>query len=257
MLVFGILRLSLFVVSLEICLRMAYGFRHVILNKFKLSKVVLKSSQTNKDDLSSNNVQFRLVTLNLLAPCYKKIRISNSSEFESNYQEIYVERCKELCALLLQTNADIILLQEFWFASNELQRTFTEALCDDHDAKYVMNGLKRTSHWRIRDDGLAVFTKADKVLLEDIREIYFHDCGDRVAHLLSLAIKPSTESTEVARTTRAQQFLCINTHLLFPHNTYSTKIRVREVTKMLGYADSYRQRELWSKKWTVRNYPIS
>ena len=38
-----------------------------------------------------------------------------------------------------------------------------------------------------------------------------------------------------------QQLLCVNTHLLFPHNEYSTRIRLREVTKILGFIESYRQ----------------
>ena len=38
-----------------------------------------------------------------------------------------------------------------------------------------------------------------------------------------------------------QQLLCVNTHLLFPHNEYSSKIRLREVTKILGFIESYRQ----------------
>ena len=42
----------------------------------------------------------------------------------------------------------------------------------------------------------------------------------------------------------AQRFLCVNTHLLFPHNEYSTKIRLREITKILGYVEAYKQKEL-------------
>lgn len=41
-----------------------------------------------------------------------------------------------------------------------------------------------------------------------------------------------------------QQFILCNTHLLFPHNEYSTKIRLREAAKILGFVESYRQRQL-------------
>ena len=42
----------------------------------------------------------------------------------------------------------------------------------------------------------------------------------------------------------SQQFILVNTHLLFPHNEQSTKIRLREITKLLGFVESYKQREL-------------
>jgi endonuclease/exonuclease/phosphatase family metal-dependent hydrolase len=41
-----------------------------------------------------------------------------------------------------------------------------------------------------------------------------------------------------------QQFIIVNTHLLFPHNEYSTKIRLRQANKILGFVESYRQSEL-------------
>lgn len=74
------------------------------------------------------------------------------------------------------------------------------------------------------------------------RAILFHDCGDRIAQLLLLALRPPIGSENLP----SQQFICVNTHLLFPHNEYSTKIRLRELAKILGFVESYRMRELCS-----------
>jgi hypothetical protein len=90
-----------------------------------------------------------------------------------------------------------------------------------------MEEVRRSSHWRERDDGLAMFVKKKKLWVQDSRDIIFHDCGDRVAKMLLLAYLPGDA------TTAPQQLIVVNTHLLFPHNEFSTKIRQREVTKIL------------------------
>jgi hypothetical protein len=155
-----------------------------------------------------------------------------------------------------------------------------------------MKELRRTSHWQNLEDGLAIFFKTDRFVLQDSKDIRFHDCGDRVAQLLLLAFKPNITSATTITTTAAhnnnknsddnndddddnnnnnkntllnmtsgiinttsssstsitilpnQQFLCVNTHLLFPHNKASTNIRIREMSKILDFVESYRQREL-------------
>jgi hypothetical protein len=79
----------------------------------------------------------------------------------------------------------------------------------------------------------------ERIVLQDSRDIFFHDAGDRVAQLLLLAIQDTKTPTAPP-----QQFLLVHTHLLFPHNEFSSKIRMREMTKILGFIESYRQREL-------------
>ena len=74
--------------------------------------------------------------------------------------------------------------------------------------------------------------------IQDYRNILFHDCGDRVAQMLLLSL--DVEGKNIP----SQQFILVNTHLLFPHNEQSTKIRLREITKLLGFVESYKQREL-------------
>lgn len=206
-------------------------------------------------------INFKLVTFNVLAPCYHKINVINSTthssvrEFESLHSDSYLPRYHAICSQLREANADIIFLQEFWFASRILKKLIMDELCNNSIDTYELLELRRTSHWRERDDGLAVLTRSKRIIVEDIQDILFHDCGDRVAQLLQVSIPPQKSLSNV--TLIAQQFLCVNVHLLFPHNKYSTKIRLREMTKVLGYVDSYRQRELGSQRWKVsRQYLI-
>ena len=103
--------------------------------------------------------------------------------------------------------------------------------------KYTMRELRRTAHWRTRDDSIVTFVKSDRIVIQDAKNILFHDAGDRVALLLLLGLRSggSAEAAAAGVETAAplQQFICINTHLLFPHNEFSTKIRMREITKIL------------------------
>ena len=111
-----------------------------------------------------------------------------------------------------------------------------------------------------REDGLAFLVKKGRLIIQDYKEIMFHDCGDRVAQLLLIALDPRADSNTLphelhndenginyfgkaegsGRTNLPyQQFICVNTHLLFPHNDHSTNIRLREITKILGYASFF------------------
>lgn len=55
------------------------------------------------------------------------------------------------------------------------------------------------------------------------RPILFLDCGDRVGLMVRVRVRDSDDACEA---------LVVNTHLLFPHNPYSTRIRLREVQKV-------------------------
>jgi hypothetical protein len=192
------------------------------------------------EDTESN--EFKLLTFNILAPCYYKI--APNKVFESQFQDSYLKRNEDICNQLLKSDADVICLQEFWIQSKEITSLYYSKLSEKYDIKL----LQRTSHWRSREDGLAMLINRKRVVIQDSKDILFHDCGDRVAQLLLLAIQPSTNlslSSESPTITKPyQQFICVNTHLLFPHNSYSTTIRKREISKILDFIESYRQREL-------------
>lgn len=208
----------------------------------------LKMGGNGKD----TEVEFKVVSMNILAPCYRKVNALGSGEEDKAYlekedPEMYISRNGQIIDQLIDSSADVICLQEFWSSNEELQNLYVERLCEDED--YTMKTLPRTSHWRKRDDGLAVFVKEERVFIQDYRDILFHDCGDRVAQMLLLAMRPDVEwglddEDEEEEEMPLQQFICVNTHLLFPHNEYSSKIRMREATKILGFVESYRQREL-------------
>jgi mRNA deadenylase 3'-5' endonuclease subunit Ccr4 len=187
----------------------------------------------------SPKVDLKLVSLNILAPCYhKKVDADkNVTYMESEKEEEWYQRNTELCRNLINTNADIVCIQEFWLANDKLKELYYNEFRKNG---YSALELIRTSHWRTRPDGLVVMVKGngDRLVVQDTKDILFHDCGDRVAQMLLLAIR-SDDNSDLY-----QQFMLVNTHLLFPHNQYSTKIRLREMTKIMGFTETYRQREL-------------
>lgn len=195
----------------------------------------------------TDETSFKVISFNILAPCYNKIKGELSADggamMEAEFKDKYMHRNQAICNQLVQSNADIICLQEYWSGSEELRDLYKSILCGPKGAGYTFTEQRRTSHWRIRDDGLACFVKDERMVIQDTRAILFHDCGDRVAQMLLLALRPPIGAPA---NTPAQQFICVNTHLLFPHNEYSTKIRLRELAKILGFVESYRMRELCS-----------
>lgn len=192
-------------------------------------------------------LDFKVVTFNILAPIYK--RDEGDKNYESERKEDWVRRNTAIAKKLRETNADIICLQEFWASNEHLKRIYEDELCTP-EGGYTLRECRRTSHWRSRDDGLAVLIREggdNGLVMQDYREILFHDCGDRVAQMLLLAAKARSDSIDPSvdeSLVPYQQFILVNTHLLFPHNEYSTNIRLREVTKILGFVESYKQREL-------------
>lgn len=195
------------------------------------------------------DVQFKLVTYNILAPCYHRIVVDGQKAMEADYEDMYMQRNRGIIERLKEEDADIVCIQEFWGANENLMELYMKELCgrseDGGNQLYQMTEMRRSSHWRARDDGLAIFVRdrarsgQPQLKIEDTKRIVFHDCGDRVALMLLLSIAPPAPSTAPP-----QHFICVNTHLLFPHNQYSSNIRLREVTKILGFVEAYRQRDL-------------
>jgi endonuclease/exonuclease/phosphatase family metal-dependent hydrolase len=199
----------------------------------------LLSSVSNYQYIGQTDI--KICSFNILAPCYYKITNSDgTSAMEAEDKNRYMQRNIEICNALLETNADVINLQEFWCANDDIKKLYREKFCHS-SSMYTLKEFPRSSYWRSRDDGLAVLVKESKVVLQDYRAISFHDCGDRVGQLMLLAIKPTDSNGNTLPDVPYQQLICVNTHLLFPHNENSSKIRLREVTKILGYIESYRQ----------------
>ena len=234
-------------------------FQRSTLHSLRLSPMMMT---TELLPTAVDETTFKVVSFNILAPCYNKISggergSGTGAVMEAEFKDKYMARNQAICDQLLQSKADIICLQEYWSGSEELRDLYKGILCGPKGAGYTFTEQRRTSHWRIRDDGLACFIKDERIIVQDTRAILFHDCGDRVAQMLLLSLRPSPNSP---KNTPAQQFICVNTHLLFPHNEYSTKIRLRELAKILGFVESYRMRELCSTicgRSDVSTYPFN
>lgn len=224
----SLLPLLTFIVDVSIAFFHSHSYRYR-----RISENALRMSN---EPPVLGHTDIKIASLNVLAPCYNNKRVGEERTCEADTEEEYLKRHERICEKLLETEADVICLQEFWLGCNRLKNLYDKLLCEE--GGYIMKKLRRTSHWRAREDGLAVLVKNATLEIQDYRNILFHDCGDRVALLMLLSVRP--EITQAP----PQQFIVVNTHLLFPHNAYSTNIRLREATKILGYAELYRQREL-------------
>jgi hypothetical protein len=141
--------------------------------------------------------------------------------------------------------------QEFWHASPEISQMYERGLSDAGYDTYV---TPRTGN---RPDGLLTAVKRADFDVVEHRDILFNDCGDRVATLLHLRHKVAgaTPTVPVATDGGASggggdgasarsvgDVLLVNTHLLFPHNSNSTLIRLRETFKILEYLHEYQEK---------------
>ncbi|KAK3254499.1 hypothetical protein CYMTET_36286 [Cymbomonas tetramitiformis] len=172
---------------------------------------------TLKDDVRDREI--RLTTFNILAPIYK--RLTGDADRESDHEQLYMARNGKIIDHLIASGSSILCLQEFWHSSDELRALYTERLTA---AGYALFVTPRTNN---RGDGLLTAHLADQFALLDQRSIFFNDCADRVAQLSHFTL-PGIEDG-------SGEFLLVNLHLLFPHNTNSTLIRLRQVWKVIEY----------------------
>lgn len=168
-------------------------------------------------------------TFNILAPIYKRIK-QNDGMRESEVKALWLERNKEIAHLLSTCCSSIICLQEFWLDNQELVQLYTERL---EQKGYDIHTLPRTNN---RGDGLLTAVDTSRLVVVDAQKLLFNDCGDRVAQVLRLRLASAGKGEE------HKDFLVVNTHLLFPHNSDSSNIRLRQVHKILDYLGEYKQR---------------
>ena len=108
-------------------------------------------------------------------------------------------------------------------------------------AGYATYVTPRTSN---RPDGLLTAVKKEDFDVMEHRDILFNDCGDRVATLLHLRHKGGGGGgkSKSSSSSSLGDVLVVNTHLLFPHNSNSTLIRLRESFKILEYLHEYQEK---------------
>lgn len=173
-------------------------------------------------------------TFNILAPIYKRIDKENSNVRESDFRACWLARNQRILDWLLYEKSSIICLQEFWVGNEELVSMYQEGL---GDAGYDTFKLGRTNN---RGDGLLTAIHKDYLKVLDHRELLFNDFGDRVAQMLHVqSLVPFSHSrNDEAK----EEILIVNTHLLFPHDSSLSIVRLHQVFKILQYLETY-QRE--------------
>ncbi|XP_028795803.1 uncharacterized calcium-binding protein At1g02270 isoform X2 [Neltuma alba] len=135
---------------------------------------------------------------------------------------------------LLYESSSIMCLQEFWVENEELVKMYEERL---GNAGYVLLKLARTNN---RGDGLLTAICKEYLRVVNYRELLFNDFGDRVAQLIHVeSVAPFSQSQ---KGNFHQEFLIVNTHLLFPHDSSLSVVRLRQVYQILQHVELY-QRE--------------
>ncbi|XP_077248312.1 putative calcium-binding protein At1g02270 isoform X2 [Tasmannia lanceolata] len=172
-------------------------------------------------------------TFNILAPIYKRLDNENQNCRESEYRAYWFSRNENILDRLLYERSSIICLQEFWVGNEELVDMYEKRL---GDAGYSNFKLARTNN---RGDGLLTAVHKDYLNVLKYRELLFNDSGDRVAQLLHVeSVVPFWQSRN---SNIPQQILIVNTHLVFPHNSSLSIVRLHQVYKILQYVESYQK----------------
>ncbi|XVF80349.1 hypothetical protein PTKIN_Ptkin15bG0062800 [Pterospermum kingtungense] len=158
----------------------------------------------------------------------------NQSVRESDFREIWLATHERIIDWLLYERSSIICLQEFWVANEEFVHMHEERL---GAAGYDTFKLARTNN---RGDGLLTAIQKEYFRVLNYKELLFNDFGDRVAQLLHVqAVVPYSQNQNDSV---EQETLIVNTHLLFPHDSSLSIMRLHQVYKILKYLETY-QRE--------------
>ncbi|KAI9093972.1 hypothetical protein K1719_026970 [Acacia pycnantha] len=173
-------------------------------------------------------------TFNILAPIYKRPDPQNQRLRESDSRDSWFARNQRILDWLLYKSSSIMCLQEFWVGNEELVQLYEERL---GNAGYLLLKLARTNN---RGDGLLTAIRKDYLRVVNYRELLFNDFGDRVAQLIHVeSVAPSSQSQKGSF---HQEFLIVNTHLLFPHDSSLSVVRLHQVYQILQNVELY-QRE--------------
>ncbi|KAM7266805.1 hypothetical protein ACFE04_008971 [Oxalis oulophora] len=185
-------------------------------------KRVLASCQLRKQDTSC----ITCTTFNILAPIYKRLDHSDDDDSsaaatsashsrESDYRNDWLARNHSILDSLLQERSSIICLQEFWLGNEELVNMYEK---------------------RLGSAGLLIAVRKDYFRILNYKEFLFNDFGDRVAQLLHVELVASFCNDDTQR-----EILIVNTHLLFPHDSTLSIVRLHQVYKILQYVESYQK----------------
>jgi len=162
------------------------------------------------------------MTLNIHAPIYKRLMDGTR---EADHESLYVPRNTRIIQMLLRNAPSVVCMQEFWVANDQLVALYKRKM---EAAGYTLYVTPRTGD---RGDGLCTAVQEARFDVIDRYNIPFRDIGDRVAHLLHLKAIGSGYLED--------ELLLINLHLMFPHDTNCTVIRLRQCGKLLNNLKLY------------------
>ncbi|XP_042018217.1 uncharacterized calcium-binding protein At1g02270-like [Salvia splendens] len=205
------------------------GRKNRALNNGRLSRIGSYAIASSIKDPSC----ISCTTFNILAPIYKRLNHEDPSLRESDVKDYWMDRNQRILNWLLCERSSIICLQEFWVGNEELVSIYDKRL---GDAGYLNFKLARTNN---RGDGLLTAVHKDYFRVINHRELLFNDFGDRVAQLLHVELNAPFSQNLNCHV--HQELLIVNTHLLFPHNSSMCLERLRQVYKILQYAESYQK----------------
>jgi len=168
-----------------------------------------------------------------LAPIYKRVDQKNHSTRESDFRTLWLARNQRILDLLLHQRSSVICLQEVWVGNEELVNMYHHQLSS---SGYTIYQLARTNS---RGDGLLTAIHKDHFKVVNYRELLFNDFGDRVAQLLH--VKTVIPFPLNGKQDVQQEVIIVNTHLLFPHDSSLSIVRLHQVYKILEYLEAYQK----------------
>ncbi|WOL00157.1 hypothetical protein Cni_G08870 [Canna indica] len=172
-------------------------------------------------------------TFNILAPIYKRLNEEDQSCRESQHKAYWLSRNERIINRLLDDRSSVICLQEVWLGNDEFVDMYEKQL---GDAGYVTFKLARTNN---RGDGLLTAVQRDHFRILNQCELLFNDFGDRVAQLLH--VESVVPFWQRQKSSVQEQILILNTHLLFPHDSSLSIVRLQQVYKILQYIETYQE----------------
>ncbi|KAG5233633.1 calcium-binding protein [Salix suchowensis] len=152
--------------------------------------------------------------------------ITYQNSRESDYRAYWLVRNQRILDSLLRERSSIICLQEFWLGNEELVNMYEKRL---GDAGYL--------NFSLHEPTTVVMVGLFRVI--NHRELLFNDCGDRVAQLLHVEL--AAPCSPCRNNDTRQEILIVNTHLLFPHDSSLSLVRLNQVYKILQYVESYQK----------------
>ncbi|CAN6466182.1 unnamed protein product [Victoria cruziana] len=195
---------------------------------------LLKGKNRHSSIYDSSEPSVSCTTFNILAPIYK--RLGSESCRESEFRDYWFTRNQCILDRLVFERSSIICLQEFWVGNEELVDMYEKRL---GEAGYISYKLARTNN---RGDGLLTAIHKDVFRVLNYCELFFNDFGDRVAQLLHVrSVIPfwQNQNDDIR-----QEILIVNTHLLFPHNSSLSIIRLHQVYQILQYVEAYQEKHM-------------